>query len=191
MTNRLKDEEYQFPIGIDVNHSRTHQGVAFVSGYSWAESSTRIADNASAIILINPGSEMHARFGVQAGGNAEVQLFENVATSTSTSGNAATIKNKGVSSKVSDATVTYGTSALVISTSFAPTSTGWGSPYPAKFIPGGIGANAGGGGIGDLIGELNLSTAYTYCLRAINRSGVVSTVSMTLDWYEPHNTSTA
>jgi len=185
MATTPKDEEYGWPVVISPNHYRTHAGQSFVSGHAWSEVSTRLADNASGVILIKPGGEMHIRFGVAASGDADVQLFRGATTSASTTARTATIQNKsGHTVKQSQATVRWGTSALVSASTW--TSTTWGSPYPAQFLPGGAGGNAGGGSIGDLVGELNLSTSYTYALRAINRSGLIGTVAMTLDWYEPH-----
>jgi len=180
MSNTLKDVEYGWPVTIEPNHYRTHAGQAFVSGNFWSETAgNRLADNGYGVILIKPKTEMHLRIGADSGGDAEVRFFKGVSTTTSTLATAAIILNKsGGSTKTSSATITWGSSVLVST---------YGTGYPGRFLAGGIGGNAAGGSIGDLHGELNLSTsAGTYAVRVINRGGVVQPASIVLDWYEPH-----
>ena len=170
-------------VGIESGHAYIHDGKSFLSGYFWSEteSTSMVADNESAILVLQPGRSMHILIDVTCAGEAEVYHYKGITTGTTETGTSLpTINKNDYSSRTSNATVYWGSTGIVSSLSSTDITT-----YPGKLIPGGTGGNAVGGRDGGYSRELNLKAGEIYATQVKNRSGAPAPISITYDWYEP------
>lgn len=155
-------------VGIDIAHHWIHNGHAFFASNLWAT----VADDASTELLIQVAIGMHTLYEIAAGGDFDVEVFEN--PTFSAAGSAVGIFNRNrFSSKESGNIITH-----------TPTITDDGTSMGVKLLPGGAGGNAGGGQDGGFDREIILKAGNDYLIRSTNRSGLVKRASTSLDWYQ-------
>ena len=174
-------DTFGHPVYIGVNHYRIHEGNSFVAGQLWGESysTSLIADNGSAVVVIEPNDAMHTIMTVAAGGDCEVIHY--TGTSASTTGESIPIFNKNsYSNKTSSTVMSFGTTALV---------SDFGTAYPGHHLPGGSGGNAVGNIAGIYNRETIMMAGVKYSTRVINRSGGAIPISIIYEWYEPKASS--
>lgn len=156
---------------MDVVHWRIHQGQMFLASYKSPDASP-IADDASiSMLLVTDGGEPHLVFDVEAGGDCEIQFYED--TTTSNDGTAlAEVQMNRNSAKVATLTATH-----------TPTVSGAGTLLMTQFQPGGIaGQSTGGGGFSPR--EWILKGSTKYLIIATNRAGTAQPMSISAQWYE-------
>jgi hypothetical protein len=156
-------------------HQRIHQGKAFNLGKIF--SGVANGGNADILIQVPVDVSLHLSFGVQAGGDAELRVYENPAVSSVGSAETAINKNR-MASTVSKATFTS-----------TPTITGVGTLLMEIMAPGGRGGNSNGGEAG-IFDEFVLNDNEDYLCRITNISGIAQDLSVFLNWYEPNGGST-
>lgn len=158
-------------ITIPIEHQRTHEGRMFTGGKLW-DSSAKIADGASAEILLTSPANLSPHFMVEAecGGAAEFYLFENTVA---TGGTAVPIYNRNRrSTTVSGCTLVH-----------TPTVSDAGTQLDQSYIPGGAGHKSGGAA-GGFSGEYILKLATSYLVRIKNVSGSAQPVHINVWMYE-------
>lgn len=155
-------------VGIDIAHHWNHNGHAFFASYLWPS----IANDAVVEMLIQAATGMHTLYEIAAGGDFDIEVFEN--PTWSAVGTAVEIFNHNrFSLKTSGSTVTH-----------TPTITDDGTSMGPKLVPGGTGGNAGGGQNGGYEREIILKTGNNYLIRITNRAGLTKRASIALDWYQ-------
>lgn len=160
---------------VETAHYRIHNGQTYVAGKLWGESTSPIeliADNASAEILIQAGEGMHMIADVAAGGDCEIEFCESVTFSDA--GTAVTAFNKN----------RYSTNTSLSTITHTPTITDYGTSIFKSFLPGGAGGNAIGGTDGGFGREMILKSGLDYVIKATNRRGQASHVSIMIEWYK-------
>jgi hypothetical protein len=166
------------PMMIDWVHHHVHMGDTFQASFKTPEGSD-IADNAALEILISPTNEVieaHTTFMVAAGGDAELEFWEQTETSDDGTG----LDERNMRRRRA------GTNFATIRVFEGPTITVDGIRLHHSFLPGGAGPAqfaAGGTAREDTEWVLAL-TAPNYLIRVINRSGSAQPMSVVVQWYE-------
>lgn len=171
-SDTLREIGSSYPLAtISIEHVRTHEGRMFTAGRLW-DSTAKIADGAFADIAFTTSASVppHAIFDVQAGGNAEIYVYEDAVIAGGTP--IVPVNRNRRSSNVSATTVVY-----------APTVTSPGILIETAFAAGGSGHKAGGGS-GGFAGEFVLQYSKTYLVRVKNVSGSAQIVQTNIWLYE-------
>jgi hypothetical protein len=157
-------------ITIPVEHHRIHNGQAFFATHYFSA----VANDASAELLIRANSGMHCLYEIAAGGDVEVNIFEE--PTATADGPVVTHSNRNrYSTNASNSVITHSPTISVDGVNL-----GGGG----KLIPGGSGGNAGGGSDGGFGRELTCRSGRAYLVRSTNRSGQARDMSISLDWYQ-------
>lgn len=160
-------------VSIDTVHSRIHAGQV----YQLDVLDLALADDAAIDVLIIVGADEggHVRFAANAGGDAQIQLYED--TTVSANGAVQTPQNRNRRSlNTPDLTLYLG-----------PTVTGVGTVLSNRLIPAGKGGNSAGGDISSFE-EWILAESTNYLFRVTNRGGGAKPVGLAIDWYEAEGT---
>ncbi len=155
-------------IGIDTLHARVHAGEIFDVDFTDAAWANAAVQNIGVTTPV--GRSIHMRFGVSAGGNARLQLYEE---STLTVGTPLTAQNANRESGK--------TTAVAITDS--PTVGVLGNLIRETILAGGTGGNANGFNLSPSQ-EVVLKPDTQYLLRATNISGSATVLALNLQSYE-------
>ena len=153
---------------IDTEHSKIHEGKAFIAS-TYKED---LADDAEYNFLIKNTdvSELHAVFAINFEGNAIVDVFEG--TTVSADGTEITVYNRKRSSTTASGATAFHT----------PTITDDGTSISKTVIPGASGPNASGGNNQGRF-EWLLKVDTNYMVRVKNIAGAAKSGTITADFY--------
>jgi hypothetical protein len=154
----------------DEVHTSVHKGILFHAG----RFVVALAADATIVLLIQvaAGQSAHMRFGLAAGGDTEVELFEG--PTFSAAGTTITPLNRNrFSSNTAQTTITH-----------TPTTSADGTELAHTMMPGGTGPAQSPGDTGGSFSEWILKTGEDYLFRVTNRSGAAQPTSLSLDFYE-------
>lgn len=156
---------------IDTLHQRTHEGVVYSHNQIFA-GVTNDAD-IEVLMQVPAGMYPHIRIQQNAGGDAEMRVFEG--STFSAAGTAVTPRNRN--RNVPDASA--------VTLTHTPTITVPGTELVTLFVPGGSGGNASGAN-GIIFEEFILKPSTDYLFRGTNRAGIAQDMNSVLTWYEPN-----
>lgn len=151
-------------------HQRIHEGVFFQAD----RVDTAVVNDGTVDLLVRIPSTLasaHMRFRMGAGGDAEVELYEN--PTVTAPGTANSIQNRNRVLNTSPEVTVFHTSTLA----------GDGTLIAQEIIPGGNFFITAGGAISSFE-EWVLKPDEDYLFRVINKAGSDQPVSASLDWYE-------
>jgi len=159
------------PIFISSVHERIHDKRMYEVSYKSPEGGD-VADNATIIISFAVGTEEpHLTFGIQSGGDVEVEWLEGSTVTGGTPYIPRNLHRRGLDN--SPVTVLIN-----------PTVSVDGTTLHNSVIGGGTGGNAGGGSGGTRPEiERPLDADTTYVLRLTNRAGGAKAISAVIDFY--------
>ena len=157
---------------IPVVHHKVHDSAMFTSSYK-SDDDSPIADDAAIRVYIITGAVLfpHYVFQVSAGGDAEVQFYENTTAS----------PNGTPLAEVSLNRAQLGIATM--QTLHTPTVTLPGDRLLTAFLPGGTFPRAGGG-IARTDAEWILKRDTRYMIVLINRAGAAQPLGIVQTWYE-------
>lgn len=178
VSQRLVCDQWGSMSVAEVAHYWAHRGWGFEAGHRWSEADV-VADNGTADIVFQVIDGAHIIWDIAAGGDCEIDIYDDPSWSIGSPENQITVFNKNEYSS--------NTSNNILHASPVITDPGTLSS-PSKFLFGGTGGNAVGFTDGGFAREKIWkpgSPINTKLIRVTNRSGQDRAIAINFEWYQP------